>query len=132
MSRALSFYVGSALFGLGGLECFLNEASGSGDIWYDPSYASFMFMGDLLLLLWMWGVSLQVWRSCGIDFMKLLSLETTTLVSMDKPEETVYGCAKELTIVYLATFICFLTRRGFSGEGSLQRRASMWCTFCRC
>jgi hypothetical protein len=124
MSRALTFYVGTALFGVGVLECFLNEVSGSGDIWYDPSYASFMFVGDLLLLLWMWGVSVQVWRNCGIDFMKLLSLETTTLVSMEKPEETVYGCAKELTIVYLTTFICFnMTQRGVFGGNNLQRKS---------
>ena len=36
-----------------------------------------MCIGDLLLLLWMWGVSMRVWRSAGIDFVRLLRLEGT-------------------------------------------------------
>ena len=118
MSRTLSVYVGSTLMGLGVLECFINEAYNSGDIWYDPSYASFMFAGDLLLLLWMWGASIFVWRSCGIDYLRLLGLQKTTLMSMEKPEETVYASARELSIIFLASFVCFnMVHRGFFNWG---------------
>ena len=57
-------------------ECFNNEQIGS-EIWHDPTFAIFMCIGDLLLLLWMWGVSMRVWRSAGIDFVRLLRLEGT-------------------------------------------------------
>lgn len=114
-------YVGSALMGLGALEVFINEQYMSGDVWYDPSYALFMFAGDLLLLLWMWGVSIQVWRCSGVDYMKLLSLEKTTLVSMERPDETVYANARELSIVFLATFVCFnMTQRGLFHWGERE------------
>ncbi len=116
MSKTLSFNVALALLSWAAVEVTMNETSGSRDIWYDPSYASFMFVGDLLLLLWMWGASLYVWRTSGIGFMRLLSLEETTLTSMERPEEVVYASAKELSIIYLAVFSIFnMTQRGFFG-----------------
>ena len=57
-------------------ECFNNEKIGQ-EIWHDPTFAIFMCFGDLLLLLWMWGLSMRVWRMAGIDFIRLLRLEGT-------------------------------------------------------
>ena len=41
-------------------------------IWDDPTFAIFMCFGDLLLLLWMWGASIHVWRVHGIGMELLL------------------------------------------------------------
>jgi len=57
-------------------ECFNNEQIGR-EIWRDPTFAIFMCFGDLLLLLWMWGVSISVWQRAGIDYIRLLNLEGT-------------------------------------------------------
>jgi len=63
-------------------ECFNNETAGR-EIWHDPTFAIFICFGDLLLLLWMWGVSMQVWRSAGIDFVRLLQLQETEVYRED-------------------------------------------------
>ena len=68
-------------------ECFNNEQIGS-EIWHDPTFAIFMCFGDLLLLLWMWGMSMRVWRSAGIDFVRLLRLEGTG----DPPPPPLFFC----------------------------------------
>ena len=99
-------------------ECAVNEASGR-DVWRDPNYAIFMFSGDLLLLLWMWGVSILVWRKCNIDFVRWLGLEKTTLAAMELPEQAVFHSATELSIVFLSVFIYFnLSVRGALGASS--------------
>ena len=74
-------------------ECFNNEKLGE-EIWRDPTFAIFMCFGDLLLLLWMWGVSMKVWRSAGIDFVKLLNLEGTEVEDVKAPENIVYSSEK--------------------------------------
>ncbi len=112
------------------IECCLNESQR--EIWQDPNYALFMVMGDLLLLLWMWGVSLQVWRSSRISWASLLGLEVTKLASLEVPEVAVYDSALEMSSVYLACFAVFnMVNRGVffssepfirTGEGGEQTR----------
>jgi len=87
------------------MECLRNESKR--DIWNDPNYAVFMVLGDMLLLLWMWGISLQVWRRSGIAWASLLSLESTKLATLEVPEAAVYEAATELSTVYLACFVVF-------------------------
>ena len=60
-----------------------------------------------MLLLFMWGVSMHVWRRAGIDFIKLLQLEDTELAVITKPEETVYTTLSNLSIFFLFSFILF-------------------------
>jgi hypothetical protein len=103
-------------------ECFNNEAHGR-EIWRDPTFAIFMCFGDLLLLLWMWGISIQVWRKCGIDYVYLLGLEGTELeyTISNTPEHMVYSSATDLSLLFFVVFICFnKARRGVFGmNGSL-------------
>lgn len=81
-----------------------------------------MFFGDLLLLLWMWGVSIQVWRYFGIDFIQLLGLQGTELETIFVPESMVYQSAIDLSIVYLISFIIFnkIVRGVFDLEGNIS------------
>jgi hypothetical protein len=82
-----------------------------------------MCFGDLLLLLWMWGISIQVWRKTGIDYVHLLSLEGTELeyTISNTPEHMVYSSATDLSLLFFVVFICFnKARRGVFGmSGSL-------------
>lgn len=66
-----------------------------------------MCIGDLLLLLWMWGVSMRVWRKAGIDFVRLLSLEGTEVDGHQSPESAVYSSATDLSLIFLVIFIVF-------------------------
>ena len=131
---------GTALLFWAAIECCINEAlgsslgndsalhdvshgvsgSGSSPSWDDPSYSVFLFLGDLLLLLWMWGVSVQVWRRCGIPWDALLGLQSSPLAQIkDTPENAVYGSALDLSIVYLSAFIVFnWVNRGSSSGGN--------------
>jgi len=98
-------WTGGVLLAVAFTECLRNESER--DIWNDPNYAVFMVLGDLLLLLWMWGVSVQVWRSSGIAWATLLGLESTKLATLEVPEAAVYETAMELSVVYLACFVVF-------------------------
>ena len=102
-------------------ECFNNELVNHKRIWFDPTFAIFMCFGDLLLLLWMWGLSMQVWRAAGIDFVGLLNLEKTEVDGRRAPELVVYTAATDLTLMFLSVFICFnkAARGVFSLPGSL-------------
>ena len=120
-------YINHAKFGAGFVlllwsfsECFHNE-SNSDYIWRDPTFAIFMCFGDLLLLLWMWGISIFVWRTSGIDFIRLLNLEGTELEKHPRPEEIVYKSATDSSLVFLVAFIIFnkLVRGLFSVNGNL-------------
>ena len=66
-----------------------------------------MCAGDLLLLLWMWGLSMRVWRTAGIDFVQLLGLESMEVDGLKHPEAAVYSSATDLSIIFLLVFICF-------------------------
>lgn len=80
-----------------------------------------MCFGDLLLLLWMWGLSIQVWRLNDIDFVRLLNLQGTELEHAQKPEEMVYSSATNLTLIFLVVFILFnkVIRGVFNLNGNL-------------
>lgn len=67
---------------------------------------------------------MHVWRKVGINFIELLGLQETTLVSMERPEEAVYARAKELSIIYLLTFIVFNVTQRFTDPGVEEERKS--------
>ena len=106
-------------------ECFNNERAGR-DIWKDPTFSIFVCLGDLTLLLWLWGASISVWRRAGIDYLGLLSLHQADVSSMCQgdytssvPEQTVFRSATDLSLVYLFAFVIFnkALRGSFSYEG---------------
>jgi len=75
-------------------------------------------LGDLLLLLLMWGVSVQVWRRAGIDFVKLLELEHTELAGSSHPERSIYHTSANICMLFLLAFILFnkAVRGGYFGQ----------------
>jgi hypothetical protein len=90
----------------------------------DPTFSIFICLGDATLLLFMWGVSLGVWRRAGIDYITLLSLKDTELAHQfshepSLPEDTVMECTTDLSLVYLISFIVFnkAMRGAFSYHG---------------
>lgn len=80
-----------------------------------------MCLGDLLLLLWMWGVSIHVWRLHDIDFVRLLNLQGSELENALYPERSVYAAASDMTLIFLVVFIIFnkAIRGVFDIQGSL-------------
>jgi hypothetical protein len=87
-------------------ECIHNESIGT-YVWRDPTFAIFMCLGDLLLLLLMWGVSMHVWKNAGVDFMRLLNLQDTDLHKCKSPVATVFKSLSTDCIIFLITFITF-------------------------
>ena len=63
---------------------------------------------------------MQVWRSAGIDFVKLLELEHTELASENAPEKKVYTSCSNICILFLISFILFnkAVRGGYFGHGN--------------
>lgn len=55
----------------------------------------------------MWGVSIYVWRTSGIDYLQLLQLQNTDFPYLKNPEMHVYSAATNLSIIYLVVFIIF-------------------------
>jgi hypothetical protein len=86
----------------------------------DQTFLIFVFLGDLLLLLFMWGVSMHVWRWAGIDFVRLLQLEDTEVAALAQPEETVFSSVSNIAILYLLAFILFnkAVRGGYFGNSN--------------
>ena len=49
------------------------------DLWRDPTFTIFCCIAELVLLQSLFGVCMVIWNKCGIDFLRLLSLESTEL-----------------------------------------------------
>jgi hypothetical protein len=89
-----------------------------------------MGFGDLLLLLWLWGVCVHIWRLTNIDFVTLLKLQGTSLDVANsshnqykhviQPEQIVYRAATDLSLLFLSVFVCFnkIARGAFNQEGN--------------
>jgi hypothetical protein len=88
------------------LEAVNNEVHGR-ETWLDPSFSIFIFTGSILLLLWLFGLTLYIFRERGIDFITLLELDHTSLATMRKPEDVIFDSATGLTLVYLIVFVVF-------------------------
>lgn len=94
--------------------------------WQDLTFSIFVCFGDLFLLLIMWGVSMHVWRTSGIDFMRLLELERTELSQLKghrTAEDMVFSSATNGCIVFLTMFIVFnkVIRGAYFGENVAVR-----------
>jgi hypothetical protein len=73
----------------------------------DPTFAIFMCLGDLLLLLLMWGISIHVWKSAGIDYLRLLDLQGTELAHTKSPAQMVLNAFANMALFFLIVFILF-------------------------
>eukprot|EP01041_Mallomonas_annulata_P005930 gene5930-11964_t len=110
-------------------ETITNDRMGA-DIWHDPTFAIFNCLGDLLLTLWLWGVSISVWRAAGIDFIRLLRLEGTALAASSSPETVVYSAAADVSLVYLVAFVAF--NKAHRGVFSLTGKPAVAHTLASC
>jgi len=102
-------------------ECFNNEAT-EREIWNDQTFLIFMCFGDLLLLLLMWGVSINVWRVVGIDYIRLLELEETEIAQQRRPDSVIYDSTSNLCMLFLVSFILFnkAVRGGYLAHSNLS------------
>lgn len=66
-----------------------------------------MCFGDLILLLLMWGISMHVWKSHGIDYMRLLDLQGTDVGRSKYPVAAVLQPLANEALLFLVTFIIF-------------------------
>jgi hypothetical protein len=87
-------------------ECYNNEYTGR-QIWQDPTFAIFMCFGDLILLLLMWGISMYVWKSAGIDYIRLLDLHHTEIGQIKSPVPMVLHSFANVALVFFVVFIVF-------------------------
>jgi hypothetical protein len=87
-------------------EVLVNELHGK-ETWLDPSFTIFICIGLLIALLWCWGCSMYIWRNAGIDFIRVLGLEQTSLAAVRRPEDLVFRSATDLTLAFLLVFIAF-------------------------
>ena len=102
-------------------ECHNNETMGR-HIWNDPTFSIFMCVGDILLMVWMFGASIIAWDKAGVDFLGLLQMEDSGLGKrFTTPAAPVLNTAANMTLVYLAAFIAFnkALRGVFSNDENL-------------
>ena len=43
-------------------------------IWHDPAFRVYRGLGNVVLLVWTWGLNLVVWRAHGIDYERFLKV----------------------------------------------------------
>jgi hypothetical protein len=55
------------------------------DIWRDPAFTIFCCIAELIVLQVLFGVCMVIWNNCGIDYLRILSLEGTELM-LDSPD----------------------------------------------
>lgn len=83
-----------------------------------------MCVGNLVLLTWLWGLSLHIWKSYRIEFSILLTIEGSALITENSsPELVVYSAASDATLVFLATFVAYTRaiREGYSSNQNVGR-----------
>jgi len=85
-------------------DCLIDPSMGR-DVWHDPAFKVYRGLGNCVLLVWMWGVNLQVWRSYHIDYSRVLCLNPKDH-TID-PCLSVWKAAGELSFAWMLSFICF-------------------------
>eukprot|EP01039_Chlorochromonas_danica_P011082 gene11082-12341_t len=120
-SNSLVVQVGAALLLLlwASSECLYNESS-SYPVWNDATFAIFMCIGDFVLLLFMWGLAMFVWKQSGIDFVQLLQLQGTEVEGTKCPATLVVQSATKLSIIFLLAFVVFNKSVHMAANGQLS------------
>eukprot|EP00903_Cladosiphon_okamuranus_P016627 g15335.t1 len=85
-------------------DCIADDSLGK-DVWHDPAFKIYRGLGNLVLLVYMWGVNIWVWRRFGIDYERCLSLDPKG--PRIDPCEQVWNTGCNLSIAFLVSFICF-------------------------
>ncbi|CAM9750231.1 unnamed protein product [Discosporangium mesarthrocarpum] len=85
-------------------DCIADDSLGK-DVWHDPAFKIYRGLGNLVLLVWMWGINIWVWRRYGIDYEKCLSLDPRG--PRVDPCEQVWNTGCDLSIAFLLSVICF-------------------------
>ncbi|CAB1112597.1 unnamed protein product [Ectocarpus sp. CCAP 1310/34] len=85
-------------------DCIADDSLGK-DVWHDPAFKIYRGLGNLVLLVYMWGVNIWVWRRFGIDYERCLSLDPKG--PRVDPCEQVWNTGCNLSIAFLVSFICF-------------------------
>eukprot|EP00904_Undaria_pinnatifida_P011262 jgi/Undpi1/7266/HiC_scaffold_22.g09739.m1 len=85
-------------------DCIADDSLGK-DVWHDPAFKIYRGLGNLVLLVYMWGVNIWVWRRFGIDYETCLSLDPKG--PRVDPCEQVWNTGCNLSIAFLVSFICF-------------------------
>ncbi|CAM9905331.1 unnamed protein product, partial [Ectocarpus fasciculatus] len=85
-------------------DCIADDSLGK-DVWHDPAFKIYRGLGNLVLLVYMWGVNIWVWRRFGIDYERCLSLDPKG--PRVDPCEQVWNAGCNLSIAFLVSFICF-------------------------
>ena len=52
----------------------LGDAAVLRQIWRDPAFRVYRGLGNVVLLVWTWGLNLVVWRAHGIDYERFLKV----------------------------------------------------------
>lgn len=93
-------------------ECFYNEVNHT-TIWQDPTFPMFLSIGSLLLLYLFWGVSVNVWERFNINYVKLLGMDSSHMITEAKRLNYsrvslyIYDSATNNITIYLLFFIVF-------------------------
>ncbi|CAN0336870.1 unnamed protein product, partial [Ectocarpus sp. 12 AP-2014] len=85
-------------------DCIADDSLGK-DVWHDPAFKIYRGLGNLVLLVYMWGVNIWVWKRFGIDYERCLSLDPKG--PRVDPCEQVWNAGCNLSIAFLVSFICF-------------------------
>ncbi|CAN0227530.1 unnamed protein product [Ascophyllum nodosum] len=85
-------------------DCLIDESRGK-DVWHDPAFVIFRGLGNLILLVYMWGLNIWVWRRFGIDYERCLSLDPKG--PRVDPCEEVWNAGCNMSIWFLVFFISF-------------------------
>lgn len=85
-------------------DCLVDDDMGK-DVWHDPAFKVYRGLGNLVLLVWCWGINVMVWRSVGIDYERFLKLAPTP-TGVD-PCGAIWSEGCDLSIAFLLSLICF-------------------------
>lgn len=70
--------------------------------WKEPAFAVFTSLGCFVLLQWLWGVNLLVWRRYRINHLYILDLDSHT-----RDHAEMFSEATNVTFVFLSSFLVF-------------------------
>jgi hypothetical protein len=85
-------------------DCLVDPALGK-DIWHDPAFKVYRALGNVVLLVVLWPVTVRVWRRAGIDYERLLGIPATPAGVGATAWCDMLGA--DLCIAFLVSLICF-------------------------
>jgi hypothetical protein len=112
-SRGLSFQLGAALVLAAWVlwDCLADGARGA-TVWREPALAIFRGLGNIVLLMWMWGANVWVWRRYGVDYRRCFRFGDSRVWKckenlLENPCHATWRLACDLSVAWLAAFLVF-------------------------